>query len=129
MDEGPWELSMVHGPWSRKEPPMPTITPAELRSLGRSVFGAIGSPDEVAEIVANSLVDANLAGHDSHGVIRIPSYVQQAREGRLVPDATPVVVQETAGTALVDGRWGFGQVTARRSMELAAAKARQIGVA
>ena len=108
---------------------MPTIPPAELRSLGRSVFSAIGSPDEVAEIVANSLVDANLAGHDSHGVIRIPSYVQQAREGRLDAKATPTVVQETPVIGVLDGRWGFGQVTARRSMELAAAKARQSGVA
>lgn len=108
---------------------MPVVAPEELRGLARAVFTAIGSPPEVAEIVATSLVEANLAGHDSHGVIRIPSYVQQVREGRLVANARPVLAQETASTAVVDGQWGFGQVTARRSMELAAAKARQVGVA
>jgi hydroxycarboxylate dehydrogenase B len=107
---------------------MPNVAPDELRAIGRAVFSAIGSPDEVAGLVADSLVDANLAGHDSHGVIRIPSYVQMAREGRVAAEATPVVTHETPTTAVVDGRWGFGQVTARRSMEVAVEKARASGI-
>lgn len=107
---------------------MPVVDPDVLRALARSVFRAVGSPAETADLVAGSLVGANLAGHDSHGVIRVPAYVQQVRDGRLTPTATPAVVRETPTAAVVDGRWGFGQLTARRSMELAIEKARRHGI-
>jgi uncharacterized oxidoreductase len=80
---------------------------------------------EEAEIVADHLISANLAGVDSHGVIRIAQYVQEIREGAIIPGATVKIAKETATTAVVDGGWNFGQVAAQRAMECGIAKARE----
>ncbi|MGI9148031.1 MAG: Ldh family oxidoreductase [Chloroflexota bacterium] len=108
---------------------MPHIAPDQLRSLARDIFVGGGVPLESASQVADSLVDANLAGHDSHGVIRVPSYVQLVREGRVMAIAQPELVHETSSTGVVDGHWAFGQLTARQSMAIAIAKAKDSGVA
>jgi len=108
---------------------MPTIAPDELRSLGRDIFVGAGVPSESARQVADSLVDANLAGHDSHGVIRVPAYVDLVREGRVAATAQPELVHETASIGVVDGHWAFGQLTARQSMAIAVAKAQDCGIA
>ncbi|MDE2831819.1 MAG: Ldh family oxidoreductase, partial [Gemmatimonadota bacterium] len=54
---------------------MPILNPDKLRRIGREVFERIGATPEEAQIVADLLVASNLAGHDSHGVVRIPQYV------------------------------------------------------
>jgi LDH2 family malate/lactate/ureidoglycolate dehydrogenase len=104
-------------------------TAQELTDLSRAIFVAAGATPENAEGVTSSLVSANLAGHDSHGVIRIPSYVEDIRKGRLLPAASPFVVRETAATAIVDGGTTFGQLGARLTAQTAAAKAREVGLA
>jgi uncharacterized oxidoreductase len=108
---------------------MPHIAPAELRTLSRDIFVGAGVPIESAREVADSLVDANLAGHDSHGVIRVPTYVELVREGRVVATAQPELVHETPSIGVVDGHWAFGQLTARQSMAIAIAKAQACGIA
>jgi LDH2 family malate/lactate/ureidoglycolate dehydrogenase len=100
-----------------------------LRTAGTRIFGAVGAPDEIAARVAHSLVDANLAGHDSHGVIRIPSYVRAVRAGEVIPHASPELVRETEVSAMVDGGWAFGQLTAERATRVAMDKARRHGIA
>jgi len=100
-----------------------------LKAFTREVFIAVGTPEEGAERVAASLVGANLVGHDSHGVIRIPQYVRMVREGRVDPEATPTFIRETPCTALVSGNWGWGQVAAWEASQLAVAKARDTCVA
>jgi len=105
------------------------VAPDDLRSLARDIFVGVGVPVESARQVADSLVDANLAGHDSHGVIRVPSYVELVRTGRVVASAQPELVQGTASVAVVDGHWAFGQLTARQSMAIAIGKARDSGIA
>lgn len=107
---------------------MITQAPAHLIALSRGIFIAAGASPANAEQVARSLVDANLAGHDSHGVIRIPQYVNAIRQGEVVPDAEPTIRRETAATALVDGHWAFGQVSAAFATDLAVAKAKAEGV-
>ena len=107
---------------------MPVFPAEMLRMVGKSVFRAIGSPEAVADRVANALVDANLAGHDSHGVIRIPQYIESVRAGEIVAEAEPTISRETAVSALVDGGWGFGQVTAERAMQVAIEKAKVSGL-
>ncbi|MEM2904309.1 MAG: Ldh family oxidoreductase [Candidatus Bathyarchaeia archaeon] len=107
---------------------MVTFKAEELRSLTRAVFEAAGASRDEAGKVAELLVRSNLAGHDSHGVIRIPWYVTLIKEGKLKPGAKVEVIRETSSTALVDGNWGFGQVVAWRSMEIAVEKARISGV-
>src|SRR5947208_3395300 len=100
-------------------PPMPTYTPDVLRDVAQRVFVAVGSPEPTARRVGDALVDANLAGHDSHGVIRIPQYVAAVRDGEVIPGAEPKVLRQRASSALVDGGWGFGQVTAAHATRLA----------
>jgi LDH2 family malate/lactate/ureidoglycolate dehydrogenase len=99
------------------------VAPAALEELARRVFVAAGTPDELAAHTARHLVKANLSGHDSHGVIRIPAYLRQIEEGRIVPDARPEVVQEWLATAVVDGKRAFGQVAASFALDVALRKA------
>src|SRR5271157_4143859 len=104
---------------------MPVYPANELRKYTQKVFEAGGSSPADAAIVANHLVDANLLGVDSHGLIRIPQYVNEIRKGEIHPSAPVAVVKETETTAAVDCGWNFGQVGAMRAMEVALAKARQ----
>lgn len=106
------------------------VVPAQqLRELTETIFGAAGATPTIAAAVADALVQANLAGHDSHGVIRIPAYIGQIKEGRLVADAEPAVIRSKAATVLIDGRHGFGQVAGRFATDQAIAKAKEFGAA
>lgn len=107
---------------------MPTFTPDELRRIGRDVYEKIGATSEEAETVAHLLVDANLAGHDSHGVVRIPQYVSAVKRGQIQLGTAPEIEKETAATAVVNGHWGFGHVTATMAMQVAIEKARESAV-
>ena len=107
---------------------MPTFRHDSLEKLGSQIFTSIGVPREGADWVAHLLVQANLRGHDLHGVIRIPQYIGSWRKGEIDAKAEPVVVQDGPATALVDGKFGFGQIVARRGMEVAMQKADAIGV-
>jgi uncharacterized oxidoreductase len=108
---------------------MPTFEAEELQQFARRIVRAVGGSEEEAGIVADVLVSANLAGHDSHGVIRLEQYVRMVREGQVVPRAPCEVVTRTPATALVDGHWGFGAVIATRAMRLAMEMARPTGAA
>ncbi len=94
-----------------------------LRSVTTKVFQASGAPAEEALIVADHLVTANLMGLDSHGVIRIPQYLEDIQEGVIRPGASITLYQETETTAIVECAWNFGQVGGVRGMEMAMAKA------
>lgn len=104
---------------------MLTISADRLRDATRRTFAAAGTPEDLATQMADILVESNLAGHDSHGIIRIPAYVKSIKEGTLVPDARPAVIEETAGSALVDGKYGFGHLAAAFGTDVAARKAKQ----
>jgi len=108
---------------------MPTLKHEQLEILARNIFQGITVPSDGAAWMAKLLVRANLRGHDSHGVIRVPQYVASWKKGESDPQAVPVIVQEGPATALVDGKKGFGQIVAKRGMEIAMAKAAAIGVA
>ena len=64
---------------------MPVIAAATLTNFAVELLSAGGADAEEAAIVADSLVQANLRGHDSHGVMRIPFYIQNVKNGRLPP--------------------------------------------
>jgi LDH2 family malate/lactate/ureidoglycolate dehydrogenase len=107
---------------------MPTLRPEPLETLARDIFLSILVPPAGAAWMAQLLVRANLRGHDSHGVIRIPQYLASWKKGEANPTAEPLVIQDGPATALVDGKLGFGQIVARRGMELAMEKAAAIGI-
>jgi uncharacterized oxidoreductase len=110
---------------------MPTLTADQLRKIGISIYVAMGAPRRSAEIVADVLVKANLTGHDSHGIVYFTRYADRIKQGIIDHKAQPEVIKETATTALIDGHWGFGQVTASKTMEMAIQKAKtsSVGVA
>ena len=107
---------------------MPELDPARLRDIGRRVFEAVGAPPDVADHVAGHLVASNLAGHDSHGVIRIPWYVGQVRRGWVRPAARPVAREQRPSVALVSGEWGFGHPAATLAIDEACERARRHGL-
>jgi uncharacterized oxidoreductase len=107
---------------------MPVFRPEELRQLGCAIYECMGASASEAKTVADLLVDANLAGHDSHGVVRIPQYVSAIKRGQIKLGTAPEIEQQTAATAVLNGHWGFGHVTAKAAMQLAIEKAREVAV-
>ena len=86
-------------------------------------------PVDIAAAIAAHLVEANLKGVDSHGVIRLAPYLAEIAEGGIVADARPAVTREAPAHALVDGGGGFGIPALERAAEIAADKAAHGGVA
>jgi hydroxycarboxylate dehydrogenase B len=108
---------------------MLTIEAEALRRVTQTIFEAAGTPGEAAEQVAQILVESNLAGHDSHGVMQLPLYVQRIKNGQINPRGRPEIRQESAASALVSGNWTFGQVAAAYGTQVAIEKARRERVA
>jgi LDH2 family malate/lactate/ureidoglycolate dehydrogenase len=101
----------------------------ELRDLGCAVLKAAGAPPGTARTVADSLVESNLRGHDSHGVLRLGQYTRFVADGVVDPAAAPEVERRRGAIAVVDGRSGFGQLAARLAVVEAGTLARAHGVA
>jgi uncharacterized oxidoreductase len=108
---------------------MHTIEPQALTEFATSLFAAAGVPAGDAAIVARSLVGANLRGHDSHGVMRIPQYITFLERGDYLAGVQLAVEQETPALVVCDGQWGLGQVQAYRLLEHLLPRARKIGLA
>jgi uncharacterized oxidoreductase len=103
--------------------------PAEnLITLCADVFQRLGSSGEEARRVGVSLVGANLAGHDSHGVIRVPRYVDWMRSGDIIANQTIERIVDTPVLAVVDGRFGFGQTVAPLAVAVGIEKAKAAGL-
>jgi len=104
---------------------MPIVDAGRLRGISAELLRAAGATEEESEWVSRCLVDADLSGTDTHGVRLLPRYLSNVRAGLIRVGVEPEVVRETPSTALIDGRWGFGYVVARRAMEIAIEKARR----
>jgi uncharacterized oxidoreductase len=106
-----------------------TIAPGPLQDYGFRILRKIGTPEDIADEVARHLVRSNLSGHDSHGVIRIPQYLQQAERGELDAAGRPELVRETEVCALVDAHRGFGHFSTAFAMDWAMERAPRHGLA
>lgn len=95
-----------------------------LHAMARQFFMAVKTPRHIADTVAGILVNANLAGHDSHGILRIPSYLQQIESGTLNPGRELAILEEGNARLLVDSQGGFGHYASQQAMNKAIAKAR-----
>lgn len=102
--------------------------PEELRELMRALLMAVGTPEDIACFVGDALVDANLAGHDSHGVIRMLAYLDQVQSGALEPAARPTVAKSSGAMTMVDGHWGWGQTAMQMATEEAIRGATEFGI-
>ncbi len=107
---------------------MQVRTGDELRRLMREMLEAIGTGSDEAAFVGDSLVDANLAGHDSHGVIRILHYMEMVRAGEVDPTVAPELLGTDGATARIDGGWGWGQLSMKLATGTAIDLARQLGL-
>jgi uncharacterized oxidoreductase len=108
---------------------MPVLPAEDLRAHLIDVLTRYRAGEAAAAEVADHLIEANLAGHDSHGVMRAPWYIEKIEAGELIPGAPLEILNETPTTAIVDGHWGFGQPASRRAIDLAIAKAEAAGIA
>ncbi len=106
-----------------------TVAVDMLRGFIARIFVAAGCDAEEAGRIGHHLVSANLAGHDSHGVIRVPRYVQWLQEGKVRAGQAPTVVAESANHAVLDGNRGFGQTIGPAAVDMGIAKARAAGLA
>ena len=100
----------------------------ELHRLASELLCAVGTAPETARIVADSLIDANLAGHDSHGVLRLPAYLEGVRTGQVQPEATATRLSTSGATAIVDGAYGWGQPAMWLATRAAIERAREHGL-
>jgi uncharacterized oxidoreductase len=108
---------------------MPLIPASQLFDLAVAILRDAGSAQAEADTVAQHLVDANLAGHDSHGVTMLPLYLGSLRRGGILPNRAPRLVRDGGATLVFDGDRGFGPPAARVVLAAAMERARDQGVA
>jgi uncharacterized oxidoreductase len=107
---------------------MVTVKAGALADLVRDIFAKAGCSTAEAERIGKYLVSANLTGHDSHGVARVPRYLYWKANGTVVADRSVKIVTETPVLAVVDGLHGFGQTVAPQAVEIGIRKAKQNGL-
>ena len=96
--------------------PSKRLSAPGLHALIRRLLMAAATPRHIADVVAEVLVNSNLAGHDSHGVLHLPRYLKSIADAQLDAAAEPAVVRETAASLVIDGRDGHGHYAARWGM-------------
>jgi uncharacterized oxidoreductase len=109
--------------------PTHTVSADTLRGFIAAIFRKAGCDDAEAEGIAFNLVAANLTGHDSHGVIRVPGYVENIRTGATMVGQSVTVLAESATHAVLDGNFGFGQTIGPQAVDIGIVKARAAGLA
>ena len=102
---------------------MPVISHTTMRDFGGAIFEAAGLPEDQARIVTDHLVDANLVGHDSHGIIRIPGYARSLSKGGIRPAGNHKIVRETPVSVVIDANRSIGIVMAHQAMQMAVDRA------
>jgi uncharacterized oxidoreductase len=105
------------------------IKPDDLSNFVRDIFAKAGCSQAEATQLGVSLVGANLTGHDSHGVVRVPRYLQWLAEGDFVADRELKFVIDTPSMVVVDGQYGFGQSMAKQAVKVGIERAKAHGLA
>jgi uncharacterized oxidoreductase len=108
---------------------MVTIQVNNLIDFVAEVFSRSESSPEEARRIATYLTTANLTGHDSHGVIRVPLYVSWQKAGSVVPDQIAEVVVDTPSLAVIDGKFGYGQTVTPQAVKIGIEKCKKAGLA
>ena len=110
------------------ELPTHIIAVDTLQRFVAEIFGRAGTSAEEGARIAHHLIGANLTGHDSHGVIRVPRYVQNLQDGDVVANQKVEIVTEGPTHAVIDGHMGFGQTVGPQAVDVGIAKAKQAGM-
>jgi LDH2 family malate/lactate/ureidoglycolate dehydrogenase len=104
------------------------IDATRLTDFAAAVYTSAGMPPADARLVADTLVQADLWGHQSHGVLRLGWYLDRLRHGVMYRVTTPEFVVDAGAIAVIDGHHGVGQVLAMRAAQEAIARARAHGI-
>jgi LDH2 family malate/lactate/ureidoglycolate dehydrogenase len=104
-----------------------TISAVDLIALTSELFAAAGVPRPDAGTVAQALVDADLEGHASHGVMLVEMYIDRIRKGSVSPAARPAIVSDRDGAVVLDARHCLGQLSGDEAMTLCVERARRHG--
>ncbi|WP_342706090.1 Ldh family oxidoreductase [Burkholderia arboris] len=108
---------------------MPFTVQAEgLTEFGTAILETLGVPRQDAHLLADSLVTAELWGHSSHGMLRLPWYVERLRTGVMTAVTAPERVLDGGAVSILDGRHGIGQVLTATAVQLGIERARQYGI-
>src|ERR1700730_6874417 len=108
---------------------MVTIKVENLINFVAEVFSHSESSPEESRRIATYLTTANLTGHDSHGVIRVPVYIRWKKMGSVVPNQTAEVVVDTPSLAVIDGKFGYGQTVPPQAVRIGIETCRKQGLA
>src|SRR3546814_936239 len=103
------------------------VSPDVLACFCKNIFSEAGAPEPVADVVAQSLVYADLRGVESHGVVRTPIYLRRVIEGMIDPHRALRIEQDSGATVLVDGGNNFGAYVGLCALDLAIERARRNG--
>jgi uncharacterized oxidoreductase len=105
-----------------------TIKAKALEAFVADIFASAGCSPEEGRRIGRYLVSANLSGHDSHGVVRVPRYASQKKSGTVVADVVVEVLVDTPVIAVVDGKYGFGQTVTPQAVRIGIDKCRKNGL-
>src|SRR5712691_9174144 len=105
-----------------------TLKAKALEAFVADIFASAGCSKDEGGRIGRYLVSANLSGHDSHGVVRVPRYAAQKQNGTVVADVTVDVLVDTPVIAVVDGKYGFGQSVTPQAVQIGIAKCRNNGL-
>jgi uncharacterized oxidoreductase len=108
---------------------VPTIHVPQLQEFAISLLAAGGATADEADVVGRSLVAANLCGYESHGVMRIPYYLQALVDGEVVSQAELTITDQSPTRVVADANWGFGQVQAGSLLSMLIDRSRENGLA
>jgi uncharacterized oxidoreductase len=108
---------------------MKNVAAPKLVDAVAAIMEGGGCSAAEARTVARRLVDSNLVGHESHGVLRVGKYLEWVRAGWLAPNAKPTIAFDSDALAIVDGNRGFGQVVGEFATRLGVGKAAKSGIA
>ncbi len=106
-----------------------THSASQLESLATEIMSAIGCRDDIASIVANHLVDASCKGIDSHGMMRLMQYAEQAESRYFLPSARPSAHQNQHGAWIIDGGGGMGIPAMAMGIDKGTSLAKEHGMA
>jgi LDH2 family malate/lactate/ureidoglycolate dehydrogenase len=106
----------------------PRVDATRLTDFAAAVYANAGMPEADARLVADTLVQADLWGHQSHGVLRLGWYLDRLRHGVMHPVTTPEFVVDAGAIAVIDGHDGVGQVLAMRTTHEAITRAKAHGI-
>lgn len=102
---------------------------SSLREFSNRILIKAGVPEQEADIITTTMIEADARGIHSHGLMRLPIYIERIEKGFIKKEAAITVEKDSKGTALINGHFSAGQVVATQAMDLAIEKAREFGIA